>query len=405
MTRWHLITGEHPPQPGGVSDYTRQLARGLAAAGDEVHVWAPSATAPTPTDEGVAVHRLPGHFGPRGLAALDAGLKRFGQPCRLLVQYVPHAFGWKAMNVPFCYWLSRRREPLWVMFHEVAFPMHRGQPLKHHVLGWVTRRMAALVVRSAERVFVSIPAWEPLLRSITGACPPVTWLPVPSSIVSTPSAELVARVRRQLLSDPTGLVVGHFGTYGSLQVPMLTEVLPTLLGKDARRVGLLLGRGGDQFADRLRQQHPSLRGRLVAPGGMAEVDLANQLAACDLFVQPYPDGASTRRSSLMAVLGLGLPIVTTTGALSEPLWRESDAVALAPADSTAAITAAAEDLLADRERRLRFGERARCLYHERFGIDRLVHTIRSAQAPELIPHPSGTRCDPVSLVPMAPVRS
>ena len=35
---WQVITGEYPPQPGGVGDYTAQVAAGLAAAGDEVHV-------------------------------------------------------------------------------------------------------------------------------------------------------------------------------------------------------------------------------------------------------------------------------------------------------------------------------------------------------------------------------
>ena len=35
---WHLITGEYPPQPGGVSDYTRFLASGLADAGETVAV-------------------------------------------------------------------------------------------------------------------------------------------------------------------------------------------------------------------------------------------------------------------------------------------------------------------------------------------------------------------------------
>ena len=40
--QWHILTGEYPPQPGGVSDYSRMVAHGLAAAGDEVVVWAPS---------------------------------------------------------------------------------------------------------------------------------------------------------------------------------------------------------------------------------------------------------------------------------------------------------------------------------------------------------------------------
>ena len=37
---WHMITGEYPPQAGGVSDYSRVVARGLVAAGDAVHVYA-----------------------------------------------------------------------------------------------------------------------------------------------------------------------------------------------------------------------------------------------------------------------------------------------------------------------------------------------------------------------------
>ena len=62
MTTWHVITGEFPPQGGGVSDYTRQLARGLAEAGDQVEIWAPPCVGPdeAPSDEtGVRVHRLP----------------------------------------------------------------------------------------------------------------------------------------------------------------------------------------------------------------------------------------------------------------------------------------------------------------------------------------------------------
>jgi len=39
---WAIITGEYPPQAGGVSDYTRIVAEALVAAGDEVHVWTPA---------------------------------------------------------------------------------------------------------------------------------------------------------------------------------------------------------------------------------------------------------------------------------------------------------------------------------------------------------------------------
>src|SRR5260370_24556491 len=95
--RWAIRTGEYPPQPGGVSVYTRQAARGLAEAGDEVHVWAPASAGEAATDAGVQVHRLPDRFGSRGLRRLAAELNALPGDARILVQYVPQAFGWKAM--------------------------------------------------------------------------------------------------------------------------------------------------------------------------------------------------------------------------------------------------------------------------------------------------------------------
>ena len=93
---WHVLTGEYPPQSGGVSDYTRQLARGLVEAGDRVEVWAPPCEqhdGPGTVDLGVTVHRLPDRFGPRSLWRLTQALNRMPAPRRILVQYVPHAFG------------------------------------------------------------------------------------------------------------------------------------------------------------------------------------------------------------------------------------------------------------------------------------------------------------------------
>src|SRR5262245_49578595 len=99
---WAILTGEYPPRLGGVGDYTRQLARELAGAGDEVHVWTGPPCGALPPDPGVQVHHLPGAFGIASLARLGSELSRLRRPARLLVQYVPHAFGWRAMNYPFC---------------------------------------------------------------------------------------------------------------------------------------------------------------------------------------------------------------------------------------------------------------------------------------------------------------
>src|SRR5688572_2254207 len=38
---WTIITGEYPPQSGGVSDYTCMLAHALAQDAEAVDVWCP----------------------------------------------------------------------------------------------------------------------------------------------------------------------------------------------------------------------------------------------------------------------------------------------------------------------------------------------------------------------------
>ncbi len=122
MTAWNIITGEYPPQPGGVSDYTRLVADALAAAGDEVCVYAPPAAATDLSQPpNLRVYRLADHFGRRGLKEL-AQVSERDRTARMLVEYVPHAFGMKAMNVPLCLMLLRRRNSsnITVMFHEVA---------------------------------------------------------------------------------------------------------------------------------------------------------------------------------------------------------------------------------------------------------------------------------------------
>jgi glycosyltransferase involved in cell wall biosynthesis len=377
VTDWHIITGEYPPQPGGVSDYTRSIARGLATSGDRVNVWAPPAPEPADApDAGVVIRRLPDRFGLRSLRALDAYLDRQTAPRRILVQYVPHAFGCKALNLPFCLWLrSRRRDSVWVMFHEVAFPFDIRQGLSRNAMAVVTRRMAALVGRAAEQAFISIPAWEPLLRALTHSSMPIAWLPVPSGIpvVDAPAAAAAVRAR---VSDGHPLV-GHFGTYGALTYPLLENALPHVLTSTDCRC-LLLGRGSEAAAADFLRHHSSFSGRVCGPGSLPPPELSLHIAACDVMVQPYPDGISSRRTSAMAGLAHGRPIVTTDGRLTEPIWRESG-VLLCPVGDARALAGAAGALLRDPVRAARLGAEGSAMYDARFDLRHTIAALHRSQ--------------------------
>ena len=238
MTIWRLITGEYPPQHGGVSDYARLVARGLAASGDTVHVYAPPIQAGEYEDRGVEICRLPGHFNPHSLRMLGRELSNSvidRASDVVLVQYVPHAFGFKAMNLPFCLWLyalSRTQRRILVMFHEATVPFRRGQPWRHQVLASATALMAMLVARAASVIFVSIPAWKERLRRSAGG-KRMEWLPVPSSVPVVEDRNASAVMRESLKAR---IIVGHFGTFDDA----ITQSLRVGLASIVRRIA---GRG------------------------------------------------------------------------------------------------------------------------------------------------------------------
>lgn len=393
-TTWAIITGEYPPQPGGVSDYTRLVARELAGAGDNVHVWAPSCGLPDACDKGVTPHRLEHGFGVRGLRQLSREISGLPQPRRILVQYTPHGFGFKAMNLLCPMWLSRlRKEHVQLMFHEVAFPFVRCQPLRHQFLAWTTRAMALLAARGAQEVFVSVPAWGDVLRRLGATRSSPVWLPVPSNLPDRISAQAVGAARDSLRATADATVIGHFGTYAPHQRETLTSVLPRLLSRNGHRIALLLGRGSEEFAGELTGRFAAPSGYIHATGELPAQELAAYLAGCDVLVQPYPDGVSSRRTTVMAGLALGLPIVTTEGFLSEPIWRETKAVELAPATSPDDLAAAAETLLADPRRREELGARAKNVYATTFAVD---HTIARLRRPHNAQQPARPHLKPTS---------
>lgn len=373
---WHLLTGEYPPAPGGVSDYTRLVAKGLAAAGDAVEIWAPKYEGTSPEDHGVHVNWLPSNYGWDSLRELERILQRSATPRRLIIQYVPHAFGFKGMNIALVRWLmqAKRKERIWAVFHEVCFPRFRGQPLKHTFLATVQRWMARQVALAAQRRFVTTPQWSTLLHSFGHLAGQTEWLPVPSNVATMAEHEQSREIRARMIQCD-GYVLGHFGTFGSSIASLLTPILLAVLNYDTRRVFLLLGRGAVEYVDRISSENPGVLSRLFAKENLNSQDLANHLAACDLLLQPYPDGATARRGSLMAGVALGLPIVTSTSLQTELLWDYYKAVCLVE-NAVSAWCEAINRLLSNYVIRSEYGQHAKLLYESRFSVECIVKTLK-----------------------------
>jgi hypothetical protein len=376
---WHLITGEYPPQPGGVSDYTYLVASGLAAAGDVVHVWCPTCEKSCAEVPGVTVHRELGGMRPQDLLHVSRMLDKYSQPRRLLVQWVPHAFGFRSANLPLSYWVwnraSAHNDRVEVMIHEPCLPLPQDR-LRHTALAVVHRIMLAMVLRAAARIWIAIPKWEERCRPYTARSVPFTWLPVISNIPVNRRPDATEAVRAQY-ARPGQHLIGHFGTCGGAIGRTLRAVLPELLNGHADRAVLLIGEDGKEIRDAILQQRPQFRDQLYLTGSLSAEQVSSHISACDMMLQPYPDGASSRRGSLMAAISHGRPVVTTAGPLTEPLWHSSSAVLLVPAGDDSEMIAAAENLLMNSSERLRLSRQARDFYNRQFDLRNIISNLRN----------------------------
>jgi glycosyltransferase involved in cell wall biosynthesis len=362
--RVHILTGEYPPDAGGVGDYTAHVADGLAAAGCEVHVWHPSAVAGP--RGAITVHTLPDRFGRASRVTLSRAWA--AEPGRVLLQYVPNALGARGANVAFCRWLSSQGRGLdvRVMFHEPYF--YFGRRPATNVLAIIQRVMAAYLLRAGRVVYLSTKTWVRYLKPYAPVGVTFVPLPIPATVDTAADAGVVSAWRQRLAADAP--LVAHFGSYGDHMGRELAAVIPSLLAAHQTARVVCVGRGSEAFAARFSES-----GRVTATGPLDARAVAAVLRAADLAVQPYPDGVTTRRTTVMACIANGVPTLTTDGALTEPVWRTSGAVALSPSGDPLRLAARGAALLQDPDARGALGSAGRRLYLREFSLERTVAAL------------------------------
>jgi glycosyltransferase involved in cell wall biosynthesis len=262
------------------------------------------------------------------------------------------------------------------MVHEPFLRFQLG-PLRHICMALVHRVMTIVLMGAASRVWVAIPAWESKLRPYAlGRRVRIDWLPIPGCVVAQ-SAALRPPLREQF-ARRTQALIGHFGTYGRGVATLLEQRLPAILDGPGRPALLLIGAGSGVFRDALVARRPEWADRVHATGYVPREDLVRHLAACDVFVQPYPDGITSRRTSVMAALAVGRAVVTTAGHLTESLWKDRESVALVDIQDRAGFAAVVARLLDNVEERGRLAQRGQDLFRERFTLDHVVSALRTA---------------------------
>jgi glycosyltransferase involved in cell wall biosynthesis len=282
-------------------------------------------------------------------------------------------YGWKSMNLVFCWWIFRQRKHnVYVMFHEVAFGARRGQPLRHHLLGIVHRFMARVVLRSARHSFTSTDRSLALLQMLGNERTPISMLRICSNI---PSDSYHAGGSASRTEDRSAglFTVGIFSNFDSGIRAVLAPVIGCVL-QNPKIAVLLLG-PGEEFRRSLAQQYPQAADRIRTTGRLPVAQIGENIQRCNTLLQLYPDGASAARGTLIAALASGVPVVTTSGPATDRVLLDSGAM-LFPDENPQSIRAAIELLQENPALAEEFGARAQRLYEDSFQPSVIVSKIR-----------------------------
>lgn len=373
----HFVTPEYPPRHGGVSDYTHQIATELSRGGEAVHVWGPAGSAAEP-GSAIVVHPDLGSFRAADLKRAGDLLDAHPSPRRLVVQWVPHGYGQRAMNLQFCLWLWRRSvagDSIDLIVHEPFVTFSGG--VRQCAVAAVQRAMTLVLMSAARRVWVTTRAWTPLLEPyLAGRGITIQWLPVPSNLQSAhPAAVKDVRAR---YAPGAGALIGHFGTHGPLVTSLLDAAIVRVAAAEPSARFLLIGSGSEVFRSALVARDRSLAARVSATGTLGADLLSAHIEACDVLLQPYPDGVTSRRTTAMAGLFARVPVVTTQGKLTERVWQDEAPVKLAAVDDPDAIAHQVLQLVADPAERRRQADAGHEFYDRWIDVR---HTVAALSEP------------------------
>jgi hypothetical protein len=285
------------------------------------------------------------------------------------VQYFPQAF--LRPDLPdLVSWLARRRRegrPSALTVHEY-WPPRTGSPRRAWLRARCRRALRALASESSTLIVTQPYAAGELMASgvVPGARPSV--IPVGSGIPRAAGGSSAGGLSTLVMfGQPAGFDPGA------------VAAVARWLG------GLAHPPRFWWFSRSEREMRAWWLERVRAPievaefhGGLPADVLSRRLAEGTVALAPYIDGASTRRSSLVALIEHGLPVVALDGRYTDTLLRESGALTFAPLGAADQFAHLAAELLDDRARRDAMAANAARLFRERLAWPRIAEAYRAA---------------------------
>jgi glycosyltransferase involved in cell wall biosynthesis len=276
----------------------------------------------------------------------------------VFVQYYPNAFfGSKGRAMR--RWLRTMRSagvPVITTMHELWPPASRS--LRRTGARFLMRRLAKGLIATSSQVVCT---QERSIGDLTRA-----GLVTPFQISLIPVGSNIDRVEGPALPPQSTYTLIMFGQPAALHGPTLVALAGWLHQRDGavtlRWLNRSVSEARQMWVDGLRL--PTTHIEFF--GGLGIREASALLASGDLAIAPYVDGVSTRRSTLVAQLQHGRPIVGTVGPSTGALLRRQTAMALRPVGAAREFVDVVDQLLGEPDTRAAMALAATSLFDAEF---------------------------------------
>jgi len=340
-----------PPMRGGLADHTWLMAKHLSETRPVAVLSSRDVYTNAPFPIRASVHDW------EDVAELDLEMAATPSDALLLWQYVPHMYGRGGVNRPLiALWKRLKREgrKQVMIAHEIAAPWGRWP--NQWWYAWNHRRQWRAIMGLADLIPISTEAWaEQWLRSEPSIARKLLTLPSPSSIERVPVGPNHRAEWRQAQGlPPDAKVMLWWGSVsGPKQLMWVVDAWETACAQLGPVVLCIVG-GNPSI-----NLPGSLRSLTRIMGFLKPEEVSRCLQAADLVALPFSDGASERRTTLMAALGHGVAVASTAGHNTGSTLRKADFLSLSPADDALAFTESVLHLLRDNTARTEMARRGK----------------------------------------------
>lgn len=329
---WHIICFRAPPMISSLGNYALTTALNLAHRGYKVYFWT------SKLNDEISKNN-PSNFTLQSLDDAENSpytenlshiLENDKQHGKVLWYYEPNT------NKEFCQklkiWASKKPKntSFSLIIHKPLESSYTFSSLKNLYSYLKEKHLLKDLLGSVNEVFITAPYLKEKIKKLLRKEKklPIHWLPLQSNIKYIKDEERAQNIRKAFAPE-SQFLLGSFGSYHDKpQVKELNKQIFLLLNKHPERFFLCLGRNSSDFVAKFKKFYPYLEAQIEATGELDYPAVSAHIQACDIMIQPYPNGITAKNTSLLTSLSHEKAILTTKGPRTESFWLNKNCLSL-----------------------------------------------------------------------------